>query len=120
METKESDMPNLSLCALALSLGLLTMPVQATQAHVNITAPTDGATLSRTDVTKLEYEVQAGPKGDHVHVYVDGKEVAILQKLKGTHTLSTLSPGRRTICIKVVNSAHVPIGVEQCINVEVQ
>jgi oxalate decarboxylase/phosphoglucose isomerase-like protein (cupin superfamily) len=86
---------------------------------VTITSPTAGASLDAMNENKLVYEVDPGPRGDHVHVYVDEKEVGILRKLKGSYTLETLSSGKRNICVKVVNKAHVPVGIEQCIQVMV-
>jgi hypothetical protein len=90
------------------------------QGKVTITSPAAGATLDAMDENKLVYDVDPGPRGDHVHVYVDNKEVGILRRLKGSYTLETLSPGRRNLCVKVVNKAHVPIGIEQCVQVVVK
>lgn len=89
---------------------------------MKIIAPADGARLERMKPTTLVYEVGRGPRSGHVHVhlYVDGKEVDILRQLKGSYILKALSPGERTVCVKVVNRAHVPIGVEQCIKVTVE
>ena len=105
-----------------LALGfVLAFPLTALgQGKVQITSPADGATLDAMDENKLVYEVDPGPSGDHVHVYVDGKEVGILRKLKGSYTLETLSSGKRAICVKVVNKAHVPVGIEQCVRVTVK
>jgi hypothetical protein len=105
---------------LALCLGLLAVPALAADAYVRIAAPADGATLDGRKPAKLVYEVQPGTKGHHVHVFVDGKEVGILRRLQGSYTLEALSPGQRTVCIKIANRAHVPTGVEQCIKVRVQ
>lgn len=116
-------MPRLSkLLPLAYLLAVLAAPasVQAAEAFVKITAPAEGAKLDSMALAKLAYEVRPGPKGDHVHVYVDGKEVGILRQLKGSYTLETLAPGPRSICVKVVNKGHVPIGVEQCVKVTVE
>lgn len=93
--------------------------LMAADASVTITAPADGAKLDAMEQNKIVYDVVPGPKGDHTHLYVDGKEVAILRKLKGSHTLASLAPGKHAICIKVVNKAHTPIGVEKCIKVSV-
>jgi hypothetical protein len=87
---------------------------------VRITAPTDGATLDAMDENRVNYEVEPGPRGDHAHLYVDNKEVAILRKLKGSYPLETLTTGKRSLCVKVVNKAHVPIGIGQCIQVTVK
>lgn len=102
-----------------LALAGASLPVLAQDGAVRIVTPADGAKLDAFDQNKISYEVVPGPKGDHVHLYVDGKETAILRELKGSRTLETLSPGNHDICVKVVNKAHVPIGVEQCIKVNV-
>lgn len=103
----------------ALALGLLPALALA-QGKVTITSPAEGATLDAMDENQLVYEVDPGPRGDHVHVYVDSQEVGILRKLKGSYPLESLSSGQRNICIKVVNKAHVPVGVEQCVRVAVK
>ncbi|MEO6354625.1 MAG: hypothetical protein ABIO19_14000 [Burkholderiaceae bacterium] len=89
----------------------------AEDASVKITAPADGATLNAMAQNKVVYEVVPGTKGDHVHLYVDAKEAAILRQLKGSHVLAKLTPGQHDICVKVVNKGHTPIGVEQCVKV---
>ena len=106
----------------ALALGLLlTIPLTALgQGKVTITSPADGATLDALDENRLVYDVEPGPRGDHVHVYVDNKEVGILRKLKGSYLLESLDSGKRKLCVKVVNKAHVPIGVEKCVQVTVK
>jgi hypothetical protein len=109
---------SVSLCALALPLALAAAP--AAEGYVKIMAPADGARLGRMTPTILVYEVSAGARGNHVHVYVDGEEVGILRRLKGEYTLRALSPGQRTVCVRIVNRAHVPIGIEQCIKVWVE
>ena len=91
----------------------------AEDALVKITSPTGGSRLDAMVENKVVYEVMPGPKGDHVHLYVDNKEAAILRQLKGSYTLATLSPGQHDICVKVVNKSHTPIGVEQCVKVTV-
>lgn len=89
----------------------------AQDASVKITSPANGAKLDAMAQNKVSYEVVPGPKGDHVHLYVDNKEAAILRQLKGSYTLETLASGKHDICVKVVNKGHTPIGVEQCIKV---
>jgi hypothetical protein len=108
------------LRVLAVFLMVPAMPAAAAGAYVKITAPADGARLDGMELSRLAYEVSPGPKGDHVHVYVDGKEVGILRALKGGYTLEALAAGQRTLCVKVVNKAHVPVGIEQCIKVRVE
>jgi hypothetical protein len=103
---------SVSLCAASMAW--------AQKGSVEILSPADGATLDSFDQNRIRYRVVPGPRGDHVHLYVDGKEAAILRELKGSHTLETLSPGPHELCIKVVNKAHVSLGVQRCINVRVE
>jgi hypothetical protein len=105
-----------------LALGfLLAFPATGLgQGKVQITSPADGATLDAMDENRLVYEVDPGPRGDHVHVYVDGKEVGILRSLKGSYLLEAMPSGKRDLCVKVVNKAHVPVGIEQCVQVTVK
>lgn len=91
----------------------------AQEASVKITSPLEGARLDTMAKTPVAYEVMPGPKGDHVHLYVDNKEAAILRQLKGSYTLTSLASGPHDICVKVVDKGHTPIGVEQCVKVSV-
>ena len=108
------------LAAIALGAFLAFPATSLAQGKVLITSPADGATLDAMDENRLVYDVDPGPRGDHVHVYVDGKEVGILLKLMGSYLLESLSSGTRNICVKVVNKAHVPVGIEQCVQVAVK
>lgn len=94
-------------------------PVLAAAPSVNIIAPSDGDTLDAMAQHRIHYEVEPGPRGDHVHLYVDEREVAILRELKGRYAIESLAPGKRTLCIKLVNRAHTPIGVQDCVAVTV-
>jgi hypothetical protein len=89
-------------------------------ASVTIYEPQDGAQLTAGEPVTLTFKVVPGPQGDHVHVYVDGREVAILRKLEGSYAVGPLTPGHHALAIKVVNRAHVPIGVESSIAVDVK
>ena len=91
----------------------------AETAAVKITAPAEGAQLAAMAQNQVVYEVMPGAMGDHSHLYVDNKEMAVLRQLKGSYTLAALTPGQHAICIKVVNKGHTPIGVEQCVKVNV-
>lgn len=107
---------------LTLVSGVVTLaPVaMAAEGSVTITSPTEGQKLDVMAQNKIVYDVVPGPRGDHVHAYVDDKEVAVLRQMKGSYTFDTLSAGKHALCIKVVNKAHVPIGVQSCVNVEVE
>lgn len=95
-------------------------PVLAAEASVTIQSPADGAKLDVMEQVRVEYDVVPGPRGDHLHFYVDGKEVALLRQLKGSYLVESLAAGQHALCIKVVNKNHTPIGVEQCISVTME
>lgn len=101
-----------------LLIGALTVggAALADDAMVKITAPADGAMVAMKGVA-VTYQVTPGPKGDHVHFYVDGKEVQVLRQLQGTYTVESLQAGAHELCIKIVDKGHTPIGVEKCIKV---
>ena len=94
-------------------------PARAEAPLVTIHAPQDGAELAAGEPVTLKYKVIPGPRGDHVHVYVNGGEIAILRELEGSYVVGPLDPGRHEVAIKVVNRAHVPIGVESSVTVDV-
>lgn len=106
--------------ALTLFVALFSTCAAADDPYARITFPSDGAKLDALAQNRIDYEVNPGPRGSHIHLYVDNEEIAILRKLNGSHTLESLSPGAHSLCVKVVNKAHVPIGVEKCISVSVQ
>ena len=99
----------------------LLAPVCASaEGSVTIESPKDGARLDAMKQTSLVYEVLPGPDGNHVHVYLDDKEVGILRQLKGSYALPTLAAGKHDTCIKVVNKGHTPIGLQRCVGVTVE
>ena len=111
-------MRNLSMLAL-LFISTAASPAMAAESLIDISSPADGAKLDVMEQNKLDYNVTLGSGGDHIHVYVDGKEAALLREMKGSYTMENLAPGNHEICIKLVNKNHTPIGVERCIKVEV-
>ena len=113
-------MRTLKSLAVLLAFGCYVPLALADNASVTISSPADGAKLSRTAQTKINYEVIPGSKGDHAHLYLDNKDQAVLRQLKGSHTLDALVLGKHEICITVVTRAHTPIGVQKCIKISVE
>ena len=107
---------------LPMLLALVALPLgaQTEAGSVTIVSPADGAKLDAMAENRIAYDVAPGPRGDHTHLYVDGKEVAVLRQLKGSYTLASLAPGAHELCIKVVNKNHTPIGIEKCVKVKVE
>lgn len=92
----------------------------ADDASVTISSPLDGAKLSRAQLITVNYEVIPGSRGDHIHLYVDGKEAGALRQLKGSHQLASLAPGKHEICLDIASKGHAEIGVSKCIKVGVE
>jgi Big-like domain-containing protein len=90
------------------------------QGSVSITAPKDGSEVAAGQPVEVKYSVKPGPHGNHVHLYVDGKQTEVLRKLKGSYTLKDLTPGKHSIAIKVVDAGHTPTGVEGSVSVTVK
>jgi hypothetical protein len=107
-----------SLAGIGPALYLL--PAAAEDSFATILSPAEGAKLEAKHTYKLEYEVTAAPKVDHVHLFVDGDEVGMAHKLKGSFKLGPLKSGDRKVCVSPVNKAHTPIGAQACITVTVQ
>jgi hypothetical protein len=103
-----------------LGILMLAGSALAAEGSVTILSPSEGAKLDAMGENRISYEVDPGPRGDHVHLYVDGNEVAVLRQLKASYALPALDSGTRNICIKVVNKGHTPIGIEQCVKVMVE
>jgi len=112
-------MRTLNLLAMSFFLGCYVPVVLAADASVTISSPTDGAKISSKSKIKVSYDVTRGQQGDHVHLYVDEKEIVVLRKLKGDYTVEPLDAGKHAICIKIVNKGHTPIGVQACTNVNI-
>jgi len=110
----------LKLLAALLAFGCCVSLALAEDASVTISSPADGAKLSRTAQTKINYETIPGLKGDHVHLYVDDYKEDASHQLKGSFTLDPMAPGKHEICILIANKGHNPIGVQKCIKVSVE
>jgi hypothetical protein len=63
---------------LVLSFALFSPFVVAGEPYAKITYPHDGEKLGAISKKQIDYEVDPGPRGDHIHLYVDNKEAAIL------------------------------------------
>ncbi len=86
----------------------------AEEAKVKIVFPENGATVAQN--MKLEFEAQAGPEGNHLHLYVDGKRVDVIHQLMGS-TMVSLTPGKHHVCLEVNTKGHVAVSPQTCIDV---
>ncbi|MDH5217313.1 MAG: hypothetical protein OEX19_06445 [Gammaproteobacteria bacterium] len=103
-----------------LSFFILPNTVMANTGSAKILSPSDGATLYIDKNNTVDYQVELGKKGNHLHVWVDGEKGPAQRSLKGSYTLPKLSPGKHAIILKVVDKGHVPTGPVQAIFVNAE
>lgn len=106
------------LMAFALGCGL-GGAAQAADGSITILSPANGTWLDSMERASISFAVEPGTAGDHVQLYVDDCEVAVLLELTGDYALPALIPGPRDVCIKLVDKGNTPVGVEKCIKVMV-
>lgn len=101
-----------------LTLGIVLWGANAlADDNVKITSPADGGMVKSSEPVNIIYDITPGPGGNHAHIYVNDKEAGILRKLKSSFSLDPLPSGTHTVCLKVVNRGHSPIGQESCITI---
>lgn len=72
-------------------------------ASVKITVPYESESFKSGDIP-LEFKMQKGRVGSHVHAYVDGKLMGMFESQKGT--LTGIAPGRHTLELRVATKDH--------------
>lgn len=90
---------------------------------ITILAPTKGAVLKSDVENKLEFNLKLGPKGNHVHIYIDDQS-PIVDRDVGycpcSIALPKLSPGKHTIVVKEAAASHTLTGVQSSVTVTVK
>jgi len=93
---------------------------QADSGSVTIISPQNDSTLKAAMDNSVEYEFTKGTRGDHIHIWVDGKKGPAQKSMAGRYTLPKMSKGSHAIIAKVVNKGHVPTGPEKSIFIKVE
>lgn len=124
----------------ALFLGLLfSAPAHASDGSIRILYPEENIALdSAAEKFDVLYSASFNPKGDHVHLSIDGKDketledwqisqveeiyqkgqwLPIMREINGKTAIKSLARGRHEICAQIVDKEHVPIGEQTCIHV---
>lgn len=91
-------------------------PPQTLTGSITIVEPLEGARVAAGQPVTLRFEVDPGDRGDHVHITTGG-ETDVVQMLSGTHEVGPFESGSHTINLMVVDSSHVPTGLESNISV---
>ncbi|AUV82844.1 hypothetical protein C2R22_15360 [Salinigranum rubrum] len=74
-------------------------------ASVSITDPTEGATVTGSDLS-VSWDATAAQSGDHVHLSLDGGAVVDDRPLSGTYTFTGVAAGSHTVTATVADSGH--------------
>lgn len=72
-------------------------------ASVKIVMPKNGQQFNG-DQVPLEFKLNKGKRGNHVHAYVDGELMGMFSTEKGT--LTGIKPGKHTLELRVVTNDH--------------
>ena len=72
-------------------------------ASVKILSPKSGQVI-KGDEVRLEFVMNKGKHGEHVHAYVDGELAGMFKSSEGT--LNGLKPGQHTLELRVATGDH--------------
>ena len=97
-------------------------PARGTKAdgEVAITSPTDGETIRHGTVDVLIELRDRGSRGNHVHLYVDGRLIKPLYGDRISYTLRGLTRGRHTITVRLATKRHRVLDPHDSITVNVR
>ncbi len=87
---------------------------------VVITSPEDGAVIKGRTVDVLIELRDRGRRGNHVHIYMDGRLIKPLYGDKVSYTFSGLAPGTHTISVRIATKGHKVLKAHDSVTVEVR
>jgi hypothetical protein len=90
---------------------------------ITIIAPKNHAVFDNGKDVKLTYDVHLSPKGNHLHIYVDGQAPIIDRDVSGcpcSMTLPHLAPGKHSVAVKEAMANHVLTGIESTVRFTVK
>ncbi len=88
--------------------------------EVTITSPDDGAAIKGSSVDVVFELRDKVTRGNHVHLYLDGKLVKPLHGRKVSYTINGVSSGKHTITIKLATKSHQVLDVTDSVSVDVR
>ncbi len=103
--------------ALSSLLLVSSTAVAADEGKITILSPAEGTVIHPGDTVKVEYAAEMGPRGDHLHLYLDERRIDVLHQPKGTGEVRVLLPGAHQICLTINTGWHFSTGVKQCVNI---
>jgi hypothetical protein len=113
-------MDNRFLCYALPAFLFVSAAALADEGKVTFLAPVDGAVVNTKDKVTVFYEAELGPKGNHLHLYLDGHRVDVLRQTKGSADIDIKKAGKHEICLEIETSWHFSTDVRKCISVTAQ
>jgi len=92
----------------------------ASGGEVVITSPADGETVRGGAVDVIIELRDRGSRGDHVHLYIDGRLVKPLYGDKVAYTLNGLGSGTHTITVRIATKGHHVLDTEDSVRINVR
>lgn len=108
---------NTRILSAALFSLLLIPPALAEEGKVTLLSPLEGAEVSIDKPITVSFEAVWGPKGNHLHLYLDDHRVDVIRQNKGSEDIRIAKPGKHEICLEIESSWHFSTGVKQCVTV---
>ncbi len=108
------------LSAIMLTAAATVLAEGGSDGEVVIMSPADGATISGSSVDVVFELRDKGSRGDHVHLYLDGKLVKPLHGKKVSHTINGLRGGTHTITVRIATKRHEVLETKASVNVHVK
>ncbi|WP_435361659.1 malectin domain-containing carbohydrate-binding protein [Haloarchaeobius sp. DFWS5] len=87
------------------SVQSLTTTDEAASAAIELTSPTDGATVVGDSLT-VSWDGTSATATDHVHVQLDDEPYQGGQPVDGSYTFENVSPGEHTVTVQVADQSH--------------
>ncbi len=112
-------MLNVRSLATALLFSLSISPALAEgEGKITILSPKDGAEVDVNKPVMVSFEAVWGPKGNHLHLYLDNHRLDVIRQPKGSEDIhNVLMVGKHEICLEIETSWHFSTGVRQCVTV---
>lgn len=104
----------------ASSNGAMVAADAATDGAVRINSPEDGAVIKGSSVVVSFEILNKGSRGDHVHLYLDGKLVKPLRGVKGEYTITGLTKGKHELEIRLSTKGHHVLDIEDGVTIKVE
>jgi len=106
--------------AVASSNGPVVLAEASSDGVVKINSPEDGAVIKGNSVV-VSFEIKdKGSRGDHVHLFLDGRLVKPLYGVKSEYKIKGLSKGDHKIEIRLSTKSHHVLDVKDSVTITVE